>query len=86
MEEYINEIREFLYQGRRFTFAELIDPLYKTHWDVIAIFEIKQNSEDDIIFYEFVNYFYGAAFCENREDIIDKAKSYIDEYIEREVR
>lgn len=73
-------MKEFKFNGKRFAFAKLVDPLAPISWDIIAIFECIFNIDMGCDEYKFVNYVYGASFCNTPEDVIKLCMPYIEDY------
>ena len=74
----MKEMEHFKLNGKTFAFAKLVDPLSPISWDIIAIFEVL--TKDGIEEYKFVNYVYGASFCDTPEDVLKLCMPYIEDY------
>lgn len=63
---------EFTYNNKKYMLAELKEPNANVSYDMIAIFEVYEQSFN----YKFINYFYGADAPD--EELIRIAKEYIN--------
>ena len=76
----MEEMKEFKFQGKRFAFAKLVDPMNNASWDIIAIFEVIYNDSFNCDEYKFVNYVYGASQVDDAVDVVKMCMPYIEDY------